>query len=721
MGYKVDFDALDTLYYSINNKAVEWSEALGGVHESVNNLAASDCITGAGAENIKSYLSEVHSMVIGLLGRIISAHADNCLLYKRAYQDNIDTSVHAVILEDELTDIIGDLHVYQNQTYSVDCQIRSALTSISDIFYNQSYRGYSTVDDDFETTKNKVKTLDKDIHSLENSHLNSDFTNTEALLEKLTAYLNTQLSKPKSYKTEFSLEQAQKDPTLQEIALAYKALSEESDAKRTALKTAGENEQARVEILQKEYEERQQTATIINWVVTGLCIVGSIAITVATCGAASPLAVALTVGAVSAGSGVIMAGTQSITSQWVETGDLSKTDWLDVGKCSLIAGVTGFVTGFVSAGVGGVVTSKLASAAVTAPLINSSSTVTRVATHVVIGSASEVASGTVSRFAGGIISTGDVEESLNQAFDPKNILFDAALGGAMSGVQGLKKPQQSYADLMSPEDAAKYRQFLEHGSTSGFTSPELKAFDKVDEALLMNRIDYDEVLSARKSAIPNSDGTLSGVQGIKKPQHNSVISNTDGTISGVQEINKPRPYSGDLMTPEDAARYSEHWRQLGIGSDETWSAFKEHYPNGTIDDYLDIVKKESPWPPSYTPKETVLKSGDRFFMAVEKNAKSNKIGNFGVKERIPSKDFVRNNLAVKEKWKPTCNVVREYEVREGFNLRVNEGPTGPQIDLENNVYLPGDPKITQYELFNHVNKSADRQDFVRMIDKYWVD
>lgn len=546
MGYKVDFDALDTLYYSINNKAVEWSEALGGVHESVNNLAASDCITGAGAENIKSYLSEVHSMVIGLLGRIISAHADNCLLYKRAYQDNIDTSVHAVILEDELTDIIGDLHVYQNQTYSVDCQIRSALTSISDIFYNQSYRGYSTVDDDFETTKNKVKTLDKDIHSLENSHLNSDFTNTEVLLEKLTAYLNTQLSKPKSYKTEFSLEQAQKDPTLQEIALAYKALSEESDAKRTALKTAGENEQARVEILQKEYEERQQTATIINWVVTGLCIVGSIAITVATCGAASPLAVALTVGAVSAGSGVIMAGTQSITSQWVETGDLSKTDWLDVGKCSLIAGVTGFVTGFVSAGVGGVVTSKLASAAVTAPLINSSSTVTRVATHVVIGSASEVASGTVSRFAGGIISTGDVDESLKQAFDPKNILFDAALGGAISGVQGLKKPQQSYADLMSPEDAAKYRQFLEHGSTSGFTSPELKAFDKVDEALLMKRIDYDEVLAARKSAITNSDGTISGVQGIKKPQQSFA----------------------DLMSPEDAVRY-KNWLKVREGEMST--------------------------------------------------------------------------------------------------------------------------------------------------------
>ncbi|MEE3497712.1 MAG: T7SS effector LXG polymorphic toxin [Ruminococcus bromii] len=704
MGYKVDFDALDTLYYSINNKAVEWSEALGGVHESVNNLAASDCITGAGAENIKSYLSEVHSMVIGLLGRIISAHADNCLLYKRAYQDNIDTSVHAVILEDELTDIIGDLHVYQNQTYSVDCQIRSALTSISDIFYNQSYRGYSTVDDDFETTKNKVKTLDKDIHSLENSHLNSDFTNTEALLEKLTAYLNTQLSKPKSYKTEFSLEQAQKDPTLQEIALAYKALSEESDAKRTALKTAGENEQARVEILQKEYEERQQTATIINWVVTGLCIVGSIAITVATCGAASPLAVALTVGAVSAGSGVIMAGTQSITSQWVETGDLSKTDWLDVGKCSLIAGVTGFVTGFVSAGVGGVVTSKLASAAVTAPLINSSSTVTRVATHVVIGSASEVASGTVSRFAGGIISTGDVDESLKQAFDPKNILFDAALGGAMSGVQGLKKPQQSYADLMSPEDAAKYRQFLEHGSTSGFTSPELKAFDKVDEALLMKRIDYDKVLTARKSAITNSDGTISGVQGLKKPQHNSVISNTDGTISGVQEINKPRQYSGDLMPPEDAARYSEHWRQLGIGSDETWSAFKEHYPNGTIDDYLDIVKNESPWPPGYTPEEIVLEPGDSFEMALSKNQSPNTPGRFATTSgSITDKKYVRTDLAVKEKWKSDIDKVVGYQIKDGKRISALSGPVGPQIDLESNTFLAGGADQIHIPLDRDVN------------------
>ena len=240
-----------------------------------------------------------------------------------------------------------------------------------------------------------------------------------------------------------------------------------------------------------------------------------------------------------------MAGTQSITSQWVETGDLSKTNWLDVGKCSLLGGATGFVTGFVGAGAGGIITSKLTGAAITAPLVNSSSTVTRVATHFAIGSVSEVTTGTISRFAGGMINTCDVGESLRQAFDPKSMLFDAALGGAVNSVQGINKPQQSFADLMSPEDAARYNAFLENGSNSGFTPQEIKAFDKLDEALLMERIDYEEVLSARKSAIPNSNGTMGNVQGLKKPQQSFA----------------------DMMSPEDASRYNQYWDDVAHAID----------------------------------------------------------------------------------------------------------------------------------------------------------
>ncbi|MCI7041094.1 MAG: pre-toxin TG domain-containing protein, partial [Lachnospiraceae bacterium] len=245
----------------------------------------------------------------------------------------------------------------------------------------------------------------------------------------------------------------------------------------------------------------------------------------------------------------------------------------------------------------------------------------------------------------------------------------------------------SFADMMSPEDAARYLRFLENGSTEGLTSAELEGIKKVDELLALKKISYQDVLD-----IMNSGKALEG-----------------GT------------YSGDLMSDEEAARCSEHWRELGIGSDKTWKEFMNANPNGTIDNYFEIVQKQSPWPLGETGTPTTLKAGDRFFMAVENDAPENIIGGFGVKERIESTDFVRNNLAVKYDWKTSCNIIREFEVNSGIELNVNAGPVGPQIDLEADIYLPGDTAITQYDLFSNLESGIKREDYVHIVDEYWVD
>lgn len=204
--------------------------------------------------------------------------------------------------------------------------------------------------------------------------------------------------------------------------------------------------------------------------------------------------------------------------------------------------------------------------------------------------------------------------------------------------------------------------------------------------------------------------------------HNQVAKTvSEPEVTNTASVKNDYIYSGDLMSPEDSARYSEYWRSKGIGSDKTWNEFIAANPNGTIDDYFEILNGESPWPLGETGTPTTLKSGDRFFMAVENDAKENMIGGFGVKERINSTDFVRNNLAVKEEWKPTCNTIREFEVNNGVELNVNAGPVGPQIDLDADVYLPGDTTITQYELFANLGKDIDRQDYVHIVDEYWVD
>lgn len=77
------------------------------------------------------------------------------------------------------------------------------------------------------------------------------------------------------------------------------------------------------------------------------------------------------------------------------------------------------------------------------------------------------------------------------------------------------------------------------------------------------------------------------------------------------------------MSAEDAAKYSEHWSGLSIGSDKTWNEFKNANPNAPIDDYFKPVNGQLPWPNGYNPKDNIikLKEGDTFNMVLDRNQK----------------------------------------------------------------------------------------------------
>ena len=804
MGYKVDFDALDTMYSEIDQQVSKWTTELRNVAKSMNDLISSEKLTGKGADNIKSYFQTVHLAIMQSMMTLLQSHSAYCLMYKSDYQSNIDSSLHAVIHSEELFRIMTKLRVQHTNTTEVDLHIRRALSNVSHLV-NTNLTSSGMMEEMYSAIGRDLVNLDSDIVQLENTHLNNDFEETQELIKSLTDFINEYLSTDKAAKTEYTPSQMASSKKYDRLYKAIENLNKKNDSETITMsyQQACDHEQERLSLLEDEAAKKREEEGIINAVAAAGAIIIGVAAIVATWGAATPLvatawvaggsavaygvsngieagqdiyygsigdpytvafnpirdtvfcgnqglydlwggvatdvagmlipigiaskaAKAAEIGTKAAKSasiaskltkpkviqtvasgvhGAVSAGVGNVKQQFYEKGSLEAIDWGEVAGKSTVSGIVGAGTGAVGAGISSKATSWLSNRAITSSLLNSESAVTRVAANFAVGSVSEVGAGVGTRFVGGILTNGgNIKEAAAQAINPQSILFDAALGGAMSGVQGLKKPQQSYADLMSPEDAAKYRQFLEHGSTSGFTSPELKAFDKVDEALLMKSIDYDKVLTARKSAITNTDGTISGVQGLKKPQQNSVISNSDGTISGVQEINKPRQYSGDLMSPEDAARYSEHWRQLGIGSDETWSAFKEHYPNGTIDDYLAIVKDESPWPPGYTPEEIVLEPGDSFEMALSKNQSPNTPGRFATTSgSITDKKYVRTDLAVKEKWKSDIDKVVGYQIKDGKRISALSGPVGPQIDLESNTFLAGGADQIHIPLDRDVN------------------
>lgn len=452
MSYVVDYGALDSLDSSIFSQCSQWQSQLGNVESAVSVLMGTANLSGNSANNIKNYLKSVHSTVISLLGELIYLHSCNFKVYKSDYQAGVDTDLHAVISSEKLTEIQEDLRTYRDQAASVDDQLAYVLRDVRDIF-SITYSDIYSADNANRIAENYVKELDQQIQQLEAAHSGQDFEATEALITSLTTFLNEQMARPAGMLTGFDIMQLAASGSFASLYEAHNLAYDQITSRQGAFEIAMENDAQRAEALLKEYEERQKTATTVKWIVTGACVIGSIVAIAATGGAATPLVV----GAVSAASGAIMAGANNLADQYVQHGNLienaDKIDWGSFGKETVLAGVAGFATGAIGAGVGGAITSKLSSTAIGNTLLHSGSNFVRIGTAATIGSVSEMGSGIVTRGVGTFITTeGNLGKALDDALDMKNIAFDAALGGAGGAINEYtttKEAQKAADDFAS--------------------------------------------------------------------------------------------------------------------------------------------------------------------------------------------------------------------------------------------------------------------------------
>lgn len=76
---------------------------------------------------------------------------------------------------------------------------------------------------------------------------------------------------------------------------------------------------------------------------------------------------------------------------------------------------------------------------------------------------------------------------------------------------------ESFADMMSPEDAKRYLDFLENGSREGLTSAELAGVEKVDALLVSQKVEYEDVWDLRNAGdvLESGSKSISQVDRIK--------------------------------------------------------------------------------------------------------------------------------------------------------------------------------------------------------------
>jgi len=152
---------------------------------------------------------------------------------------------------------------------------------------------------------------------------------------------------------------------------------------------------------------------------------------------------------------------------------------------------------------------------------------------------------------------------------------DETAEAVASGEKLLKESEtiyESFADMMSPEDAKRYLDFLENGSREGLTSAEL-----ADALLVSQKVGYEDVWDLRNVGDALESGNYSSLR--------------------------------ELMLPEEVARYDEHWLDVA-----------EKISNEALDNQIDFIKNggiTKPGGGAYKPAKISaavdLNTGDIYF------------------------------------------------------------------------------------------------------------
>ena len=138
---------------------------------------------------------------------------------------------------------------------------------------------------------------------------------------------------------------------------------------------------------------------------------------------------------------------------------------------------------------------------------------------------------------------------------------DETAEAVASGEKLLKESQtvyESFADLMSPDDAAKYLDFLENGSREGLTSAELAGVEKADALLVSRKVEYEDVWDLRNAGDVLESGSKGGLDTIIKNGKVSIddIKTNPSAFSGksAEEIADVLRNSGYDVTIKNSTR-----------------------------------------------------------------------------------------------------------------------------------------------------------------------
>ena len=332
--YTVSNAILRDKIQTYDKQAEKFSSQFSDLSDAVNSFCQSTCFRGKAADKIMAYMNGTYGNTIYMMSSLAGMIAARFAAYANKYFE-LDGSYKAVIPTEKLMDMCDFLQKEQEAVRQANDTFKAQSDSLlgsGDMKMAYEYSAGESTVQYYTTITEKIHEWNDRIHTIEESEINSEFSDLDALMDKLESLLKyTSTTDPQDFKP--STYQGHLNECSSAFINSASKTSNMSKQVESAHEAIGKMEEAEKE------DRRKETAWLTGIVDVG-CALANVAATVAFGPAGT-----IVVGAI---TGAVKSAVHEGVDQYIENGSVG--NWGKVLLKGAIGGATGAATAAIGQG-----------------------------------------------------------------------------------------------------------------------------------------------------------------------------------------------------------------------------------------------------------------------------------------------------------------------------------------------------------------------------------
>lgn len=355
MAYKkIYYDDIWEITSNSSNKCDKWLETFSDINKSIEAFTNTCEFKGQAADNIKSYMTQVHGLLIPIIASVLQTYTAKARSYYIGYKNTVDSGEgsdcelrYTTIVSDEVNNegsVKKAIESIKTMASQVSCDANGVKNRVSHLVGISAYPKITDLTTEFDEALKKALSVHMKAESFESSRAN-DFAEIDRLIAHAMGIINNQLGKARIPIVSYQSGDIGSMCDVNSILVDLQATSdiikdfENSEDYEEAMNLSINRDA----LIQEEAEAGRQW---VQWVAAGIAVVGAITLAVVTAGAASPLICV----AVGTGVGAITAASGKFAENYVKTGSFTEgMNWRDFGTEVVAGAVVGGISGYFGA------------------------------------------------------------------------------------------------------------------------------------------------------------------------------------------------------------------------------------------------------------------------------------------------------------------------------------------------------------------------------------